>query len=360
MSSVLKGSRTRSVVAGAARFVGSDSRRFNYFDPKGRKATHYEDVTVDVQPDPKRYLLQDWIFNFPDGTPSYYEGWTNAKSRDWHTFRAADQEWERTHYQRQSSIVETLCTVITSGRREGAIQRVDGTWIRLLQDHVGAYKHAEFGLSTSLMRAQRFGYTQMINNVLLTNSSYKLRFAQDLTLYLGTLGLEIDDFEVEAGKIHWLDDPIWQGVRLAIESIMGASDYLEQYFAINMVFEPLVGVLFRSGLVLQHAAVHGDYLSPVLFSIAEADYDRNLANAIELFSMLAYDQQNGTANRTLFMAWYEAHGALAMSAAKQLEPLWSMPNANVGHFKDALNMATRKSRAVATEIGCSGYAITGD
>ena len=55
----------KSAAAGAAQFVGSDSRRYNYFDPKGRKATHYEDVTVDVQPDPKRYLLQDWIMNLP-------------------------------------------------------------------------------------------------------------------------------------------------------------------------------------------------------------------------------------------------------------------------------------------------------
>ena len=46
---------------GRRKFAGSDSRKYNYFEPKGRKATHYEDMTVDVQPDPKRYLLQDWI-----------------------------------------------------------------------------------------------------------------------------------------------------------------------------------------------------------------------------------------------------------------------------------------------------------
>ena len=61
----------KSAAAGAATFPGSDSRKFNYFEPKGRKATHYEDVTVDVQPDPDRYLLQDWIISFPDGTPTY-------------------------------------------------------------------------------------------------------------------------------------------------------------------------------------------------------------------------------------------------------------------------------------------------
>ena len=44
----------KSGAAGAAVFPGSDSRKYNYFEPKGRKATHYEDMTVDVQPEPER------------------------------------------------------------------------------------------------------------------------------------------------------------------------------------------------------------------------------------------------------------------------------------------------------------------
>ena len=33
------------------------ARRYNYFKPAKRKQTHYEDVTVDVQPDPRHYLV---------------------------------------------------------------------------------------------------------------------------------------------------------------------------------------------------------------------------------------------------------------------------------------------------------------
>ena len=57
--------------AGAATFSGSDSRSFNYFKPKGRQASVYEDVTVDVQPDPNRYLLQGWLYAFADGTAGF-------------------------------------------------------------------------------------------------------------------------------------------------------------------------------------------------------------------------------------------------------------------------------------------------
>ena len=122
---------------------------------------------------------------FPRWTPTYSKDWTAAKSSNWHKFRAVDQEWERTHYQRQSTICGMIQNVIENGRKSGAPSRFDKTWVKVLQDHLGAYKHAEFGLGTSTMQAQRYGYTQMVNNAILTNSSYKLRFAQDLTLYLG-------------------------------------------------------------------------------------------------------------------------------------------------------------------------------
>ena len=210
----------KSGAAGSAIFPGSDSRKYNYFEPKGRKASHYEDMTVDVQPDPERYLLQDWIISFPDGTPTYSKSWTKALSSNWHQFRAVDQEWERTHYQRQSTICGMVQGAIENARKSGAPKRFDKAWVKVLQDHLGAYKHAEFGLGTSLMQAQRYGYTQMVNNAILTNSSYKLRFAQDLTLYLAEIGLDLDGFDQNAGKKHWLDDPIWQGTRKSIEAIM--------------------------------------------------------------------------------------------------------------------------------------------
>ncbi len=349
----------KSGAAGAAKFADWDSRKFNYFEPKGRKATHYEDVTVDVQPDPKRYLLQDWIISFSDGTPTYSETWTQAKSSNWHKFRAVDQEWEKTHYQRQSTIEGMLQTVINAGRRSGAPRRFDPAWVKILQDHLGAFKHAEFGLGTSTMQAQRYGYTQMINNVILTNSSYKLRFAQDLTLYLGEIGLDLEKFDIEAGKKHWLEDPIWQGARKAVEAIMGATDYLEQYFTVNVVFEPLVGELVRSGFVMQMAAAQNDFMTPTVVSAAEGDYERNLANTVELFHMLVTDEQHGQHNHALFSRWLGQHGKLANEAAANLQPIWSLPRVKVAQYTDAMEQAHNRLRAIGSEIGIDVRPVIG-
>ena len=170
-------------------FAGSDSRKYNYFEPKGRKATHYEDMTVDVQPDPEALSAAGLDHLFADGTPTYSEDLDRGQKLELaqvprrrpgmgaHPLPAPVDHLRHDH--RAS---------IENARRSGAPKRFDKTWVKVLQDHLGAYKHAEFGLGTATMQAQRYGYTQMINNAILTNSSYKLRFAQDLTLYLSEIG----------------------------------------------------------------------------------------------------------------------------------------------------------------------------
>lgn len=341
----------RSAAAGAKTFPGSDSRAYNYFEPKGRRATHYEDVTVDVQPDPERYLLQNWIMSFGDGTPTYSKEWTALKSSDWHLYRAPDQEWERTHYQRQSTICGMIKNVVDNARRAGAPRRFDKAWVKILQDHLGAFKHAEYGLGTALMRAQRYGYTQMVNNAILTNSSYKLRLAQDLTLYLGEIALDIEGFDIDAGKRNWLENSIWQKARELVESARGAEDFLEQYFIVNVLFEPLVGELFRFGFVMQVAATQSDYSSPVVISAAEADYERNLANAVELFAILVRDPEHGEDNRRLVQDWFDKYSPIATQAALDLQPIWSQPRVKSAQFAESYASAINRLQAIVSEIG---------
>ncbi|MEZ5932152.1 MAG: aromatic/alkene monooxygenase hydroxylase subunit beta [Alphaproteobacteria bacterium] len=343
----------KSGAAGAAQFADSDSRKYRYFEPRGKRATHYEDMTVDVQPDPERYLMQDWIISFPDGKGAYVKENTAAKSSNWHAFRAPDQEWERTHYQRQSTIEGMIQNVVQNARRAGAPKGFDKAWVKVLQDHLGAWKHAEFGLGTSLMQAQRYGYTQMINNAVLTNSSYKLRFAQDLTLYLAEIGMDIEGFDDDAGKRAWIDNDIWKPTREAVENIMGSADYLEQYFATNICFEPLVGELFRSGFIMQASASNRDFVTPAVVSAAEADYDRNLANCTDLIYLLLNDKEHAKHNKKVFDGWLKKHVALGRKAAKSLQPIWSQPHGKPIQFTDAQAQSEERLKTITSQLGLS-------
>src|SRR5258708_36895766 len=66
--------------AGAREFPDSTSRRFNYYTPAKRKQSHYEDVTVEEQPDPRHYLSQGWLYGFSDGRGGYPLDWTALKA----------------------------------------------------------------------------------------------------------------------------------------------------------------------------------------------------------------------------------------------------------------------------------------
>ncbi len=315
----------QSGAAGSATFAGSESRRYSYYQPEGKRATLYEDVTVDVQPDPARHLLQGWIMSFADGTPSYSEKATAVKSSDWHVFRAPDQEWSRTHYQRQSHIENTIKMVVDNARSDGAPGRFDPGWVGVLQNHFGALKHAEFGLGVALMKAQRDGMTQMINNTILTNASYKLRLSQDITLYLGDIGLDIA-IDGDAGKQVWLNDPAWQGVRKAVEAILAAGDHIEIYFAVNVVFEALVGELFRSGFIMRAGPLHNDFVTPAVVSAAASDYRQNLANTATLMAQLTGDASHGAANKKVMQGWLAKYVPLCTAAVGGLKGLWNLQN----------------------------------
>src|SRR3954449_10708793 len=69
--------------AGAKEFPSWQSRSYNYFTPRKRRATVYEDVTVDVQPDPARHLSQGWVYEFANGIGGYPQEGAAPKSRNW-------------------------------------------------------------------------------------------------------------------------------------------------------------------------------------------------------------------------------------------------------------------------------------
>ena len=87
------------------------------------------------------------------------------------------------------------------------------------------------------------------------NSEHKIRFAQDLALYNLTLSEEIEGFDGAAHLDAWNNDAAWQGVRKVTEALTAIDDdWGESIFATNIVFEPLIGELFRATWCMQAAA----------------------------------------------------------------------------------------------------------
>lgn len=338
--------------AGAKEFPSSGSRTYNYFTPRKRKASVYEDVTVDVQPDPDRHLSQGWIYGFANGDMGYPKDWTAVESGNWHAFLDPNEEWEQTIFRNASSIVRQVQGSIANAKAAHSFDTWNSAWTRIVERHVGAWAHAEHGLGLYVYTpAQRDGPTNMINNALAVAATHKLRFAQDLILYNLDLSDEIDGFDGQAHIATWTSDPVWAGVRETVEQLTATRDWAEQFFATALVFEPLVGELFRSHFVMQVAAVHGDFVTPTILGGGESDAAREQRGGRHLFELLIADEEFGAANVARLNAWAADWAPRCRAAARLLQPIWSQASEKTLTFQDSYERADARFASQLSDLG---------
>jgi propane monooxygenase small subunit len=338
--------------AGAREFPSWESRSFTYYTPRKRRATVYEDVTVDVQPDPERYLLQGWIYGFADGVGGYRKEWTAVKSSNWHEFRDPNEEWEQTIYRNTANVVRQVQHTIANAKAADGFAGWNRAWIKVVERHVGAWAHAEHGIGLYVYTpAQRDAPSNMINNALAVGATHKLRLAQDLILYNLDVSEALDDFDGSAHRDAWQNDPVWHGVRENAERLTATRDWAEAFFATALVFEPLVGELFRSHFLMQVAALQGDYVTPAVIGTGEADTAREQRGARHLFELLLNDPQHADENHAVLQQWLETWVPLSLTAARQLQPVWSQVAEKVVTFEESLGLATLRFGDLLDELG---------
>jgi propane monooxygenase small subunit len=191
----------------------------------------------------------------------------------------------------------------------------------------------------------------MHNNAISVNSMHRIRSAQDLALYNLTLSEEIDGFDGTAHLTAWNEDPVWQGVREVAEQLTAIDDWCEAIFAANVVFEPLVGELFRSRLVMQAAPRNGDFVTPTIVGAAEYDFaERDLRYTLACFVLLTNDREFADHNKALLGGWLSTWTGRAIGAARTLQPLWSLPDAKPPRFEDSLDAAKSRFAGILNDV----------
>ncbi|MBV9208617.1 MAG: toluene hydroxylase, partial [Actinobacteria bacterium] len=194
--------------------------------------------------------------------------------------------------------------------------------------------------------------TNMHNNAISVNSMHRIRSAQDLALYNLTLSEVVPGFDGAAHIQTWNSEPCWQGVRETAEQLTAIDDWCEAIFAANVVFEPLVGELFRSHLVMHAAPRNGDFVTPTIIGAEEYDYaERDLRYTRVMFRLLTDDREFADHNKRLLQEWLSAWVPRAVEAARRLQPLWSQPEAKPPRFEDALDAAKNRFNGILTDLG---------
>jgi propane monooxygenase small subunit len=272
----------------------------------------------------------------------------------WHEFRDPNEEWELTMYRYNANVVRQINQNVENARQGKAFEQWTPNWVRFVERNVGAWMHIEHILGLYVFAAcNRSGPTNMHNTAMVINSEHKIRFAQDLALYNLTLTEEIDGFDGTAHLDAWNNDAEWQGVRKVCEALTAVhDDWGESIFATNVVFEPLLGELFRSNLVMQSAAGNGDYVTPTVMGAGEYDFSqRDLRWTVACFAPLNQDREFADHNKQLMQGWLQHWVPQALEAARAMQPLWSQPDAKPPRFEDSLDRVKNRFAGILRDLG---------
>jgi hypothetical protein len=304
------------------------ARGFNYFTPAKRRASLYEEMTIDTQVSVDRHLHGGWLLAFEDGRASHSLGSTEIRVKDWFDWRDPAGLWERPFYQQAAQASREQDAAVAAARQEGLFDRMTPDWRAFLQTSLQLPAFYEHGLWRALCGAARPALSDLITHAIVLEAAMKQRQAQDLVVYAMDLEPEIGDCSTEVAKQRWLEEPTWQPVRALVESVAAAGDWMERVIATNLCIEPVLGALLRREMLLVPASSNGDPVTPVIISSAQREWLWYRDWTAELLRFCVEDAEFGSHNREVFAAWAAKWNQLADAAAESIsEELSRVPSA---------------------------------
>jgi NAD(P)H-flavin reductase/ferredoxin len=307
---------------GEAQPSGDDAeRQFSWFRPAKRRASLYEDVTIDTQPSVHRHLTRGWPVSFEDGRGTWDDRSTALHSSDWFDFRDPGEQWERPYYQRGTAVEHQIEGAMRSAREEGLLEDFHPDWIEFLRRFLQIPAYVEHGLWFALATAGRDCLSDSVSTCVCLQAAMKQRSAQAIVLYAMDLEEHHGPFPIEAAREAFLNDAPWQPTRRYLERLASTFDWGEVIVAANLCFEPVVTTLLRRELGTRAAAANGDMVTPVLARVETQEWEWARGWTVELMRFLLDDPEHGAANRSLISGWVRSWLPEALQAGLALTPL---------------------------------------
>src|SRR5919201_7037430 len=232
----------KKVGDGKGRRAEDPERSFQWYTPRKRRATLYEDVTIDTQPSIHRHMKgRPWPMHFEDGRGLWWEHSTALRSVDWYEFRDPGQLWERTYYQTGTAYEQLIEGAVRTARRERAFDDFTPEWVDFLRRYLQVPAFIEHGIWLALATASRDTLSDTVTHCVALEAAMKQRQAQAYLLYGMDLEESFGEFSVDAARERFLHDEPWQPARRYVERLRATPDWGERVIAANVCFEPRVG-----------------------------------------------------------------------------------------------------------------------
>ncbi len=200
-----------------------------------KPASRYQEASYDLAPEHNFHYRPLWQ---PDKL-LYDKSRTAVVMEDWYVHKDPRQYYYGTYVQARAKLQEVTENNYSFFEKrnlaEGFSDEVKEKIIRCLLP----LRHAELGANMNNMFACAYGTATVVTQGFLFNGMDRLGIAQ----YLSRIGLLLDGNQGEtlsAAKEHWMDDPVWQGIRRYIENVLCLDDWFEVFIAQDVVLDTLL------------------------------------------------------------------------------------------------------------------------
>jgi toluene monooxygenase system protein E len=227
---------------------------------------------------------------------------------------------------------ETTYTKYTEVQRDkeifvdGILQEIEQTdydaqlsprWLHVLSRVIAPLRYPGHGLQ---MIASYFGQMAPSGRIVITatlQAGDEMRRVQRIAYRVRQLQQRYPDFAADS-KARWQTDPLWQPLRMAIETLLVCYDWGESFVTTNLVLKPLVDELFMTH-VSELALREGDYLLGQIFYSLNHDcrWHRDWTEA--LTRLLIEENSN---NSRVIQGWIEKWHPVAARAVEAFTPLF--------------------------------------
>jgi NAD(P)H-flavin reductase/ferredoxin len=296
-------------------------REFSWFTPRRKRASLYEDVTIDTQPSIHRHLSRGWPVSFEDGRGTWDDNSTALLSSEWFDFRDPGEQWERTYYQLGSAYEQQLEGAMKAAIEEGLLGDYKPDWVEFLRDFLQVPAFVENGLWFATATVARDALSDSISHCIALQAAMKQRSAQAIVLYAMDLEAFHGSFAIETARQAFLEAPEWQPLRRYLEKLAATHDWGEVLIAANVLLEPLAGTLLRRELGTRAAAANGDIVTPALARAATHEWEWIRAWTIAFCRFLLDDERFAAINRATIDGWLAEWLPEAIEATAALTPI---------------------------------------
>ncbi len=328
----------------------TEARSFEYFTPAKRRATQYEDVTIDTQPDPHRHLDRGWPLAFANGHTIWDSRSTALKHDGWFDFRDPNELWERNYYQQGAGYERQIEDTVKVARFDRQPQRLAPEWVEYLRANMQQIAFYDQGIWLVVASTARAILSDSICHFTAFQAGFKQRQAQAIVLYAMDLEQDHGEFAMDAARQSWLDDAHWQPAREYVEKLNTIVDWSEVIVATSLLFESLVGTLLRRELFERGGAMNHDTVTPVVFQAAQMEQRQVQRFAAAFVEFVCDSEEHGEANRAQVQEWIDEWLPQARAVAESLEPLVSsLPNGIP--FEEAMGRVEEELAATLESLG---------